>query len=99
MRSAVFEISLVLAAFILGWLKTGWNSLFYIAIGLIGFYIIIMVMYMVTKEQLCPGRTDSGAAAMVVWVVIAWAMIQRSNLTCGGYYEHNPWFCHSFYYG
>jgi uncharacterized membrane protein YuzA (DUF378 family) len=85
MRSAVFEISLVLAAFILGWLKTGWNSLFYIAIGLIGFYIIIMVMYMVTKRTAMSWSDRLlGAAAMVVWVVIAWAMIQEKQFNLWG---------------
>lgn len=85
MRSAVFEISLVLAAFILGWLKTGWNSLFYIALGLIGFYIIIMVIYIVTKRSAMswPDRF-LGVIAMAVWLLIAWAMIQHKQLHLWG---------------
>jgi len=50
MRSAVFEISLLIAAFIVGWLFFKWNSLFYIALGLIVFYAIIIVIYIATRR-------------------------------------------------
>ncbi|MDD2587129.1 MAG: hypothetical protein PHT79_12085 [Syntrophomonadaceae bacterium] len=85
MRSAILEISLLLAAFILGWLKTGWNSLFYIALGLIVFYIIVMVIYIVTK-----GSTMSwfdkllGLIALAGWLAIAWAIIQEKGLHLWG---------------
>jgi len=81
MRSAVLEISLVIAALIMGWLETGWNSLFYIALGLIVFYVIVMVIYIVAK-----GSTISwldkllGVIALAGWLVIAWAIIQEKGL-------------------
>jgi len=78
MRSAVFEISLVLAALILGWLKTGWNSLFFIALGLIGFYVVIVIIYMVIKRSdMTWGDRLIGVIAMAVWLALAWAMVQE----------------------
>ena len=85
MRSAIFEISLVLGAVILGWLKTGWNSLFYIALGLIVFYVIVMVIYIVIK-----GSTMSwldkllAVIALAGWLAIAWAIIQEKGLHLWG---------------
>lgn len=85
MRSAILEISLLLAVFILGWLKTGWNSLFYIAMGLIVFYVIVMGIYIVTK-----GSTMSwfdkllGLIAITGWLAIAWAIIQEKGLHLWG---------------
>lgn len=80
MRSAVFEISLVLAAVILGWLKTGWNSLFFIALGLIGFYIVIMVIYMVSKRSAISWSDRLlGVIAIAVWLFIAWTMVQEKQ--------------------
>lgn len=81
MRTAVLEISLLLGAFILGWLKTGWNSLFYIALTLIMFYVIVMIIYIVTK-----GSTMSwldkllGVIALAGWLAIAWVIIQEKGL-------------------
>lgn len=81
MRSAVFEISLLLVLFILGWLKTGWNSLVYIALVLIAFYIIIMVIYLVGKRSTMSWADRLlGVIAMAVWLVIAWAMLQEKGL-------------------
>jgi len=85
MRTAIIEISLLIAAFILGWLKTGWNSLFYIALGLIVFYAIVMVVYIVVK-----GSTLSWlnrllvVFAMAGWLAIAWAIIQEKGLHLWG---------------
>lgn len=80
MRSAVFEISLVLALLILGWIKTGWNSLFFIALGVIGFYIIITVLYMVTKKAAMSWSDRLlGVIAIAVWLFVAWAMIQEKQ--------------------
>lgn len=85
MRSAVFEISLLIAFFILVWLKTGWDASFYIALGLIVFYVIIMVIYIVTR-----GATMSwldkllGIIALVGWLAIAWAVIQEKGLHLWG---------------
>lgn len=81
MRSAVFEISLLLVLFILGWLKTGWNSLFYISLVLIAFYIIIMVIYIVGKRSTMSWSDRLlGVIAMAVWLVIAWAILQEKGL-------------------
>ncbi|HQA07388.1 MAG TPA: hypothetical protein PLM20_06400 [Syntrophomonadaceae bacterium] len=85
MRSAVFEISLVLAAVILGWLKTGWNSLFFIALGLIGFYIVIMVIYMVSKRSAISWSDRLlGVIAIAVWLFIAWTMVQEKQFHLWG---------------
>lgn len=51
MRSAIIEISLLIAALILGWIKTKWTVLFYIALGLIAFYAIVMVIYIIIKRS------------------------------------------------
>jgi hypothetical protein len=81
MRSAIFEISLVIAAFILVWLKTGWNALFYIALGFIAFYVVIMIIYIVTR-----GSTLSwldkllGILALAGWLGIAWVLVQEKGL-------------------
>ncbi len=85
MRSAIFEISLLLGGVILGWLKTGWNSLFYIALALIVFYVIVMVIYIVAK-----GATMSwfdkvlGAMALAGWLAVAWLIIQEKGLYLWG---------------
>lgn len=78
MRSAIMEISILIAFFIVGWLVAGWNSFFYIAMGLIVFYILIMIIYMVAKRAEI-SRLDLllGVTAMIVWLVIAWAMYQE----------------------
>ncbi len=80
MRSAILEISILIAFFIGGWLIAGWNSFFYIAIGFIVFYNLIMIIYIVKKRSEI-SRLDMllGVAAMVVWLVIAWAMIQEKQ--------------------
>ena len=85
MRSAIFEISLIIAAFILLWLKTGWNTLFYIALGLIAFYAVVMVMYIKVK-----GSTMSfldkvlGIIALAGWLAIAWVIIREKGLHLWG---------------
>jgi hypothetical protein len=85
MRSAVFEISLLLVVFILGWLKTGWNSLFYISLVLIAFYAIIIVIYIVVKRATMPLLDKLlGVIALAGWLVIAWAMLQKKGLILWG---------------
>ena len=80
MRSAIMEISLFIAFVVGGWIVAEWNSFFYIGIGLIVFYNQIMVVYIVYKGAEI-SRLDLllGVTAMVVWVVIAWAMIQEKQ--------------------
>jgi hypothetical protein len=80
MRSAIMEISLLIAFFVVGWIVAEWNSFFYIGIGLIVFYNLIMIVYIVYKRAEI-SRLDLllGVTAMVVWVVIAWAMIQEKQ--------------------
>lgn len=81
MRSAVFEISLLIAFFIFVWLKTGWNASFYIALGLIGFYVVVMVIYIVTRGSAMSWLDKLlGVIAMAGWLVIAWAMIQEKGI-------------------
>lgn len=81
MRTAIFEISLLIAAFILGWLKTGLAAVFYIALGLIVFYAIVMVIYMILKRsKLSSLDRILGVVALAGWLVIAWAMIQEKGL-------------------
>jgi hypothetical protein len=84
-RSAILEISLLLAAFIFGWIYTGWNSFFYIALGLIGFYVIFMVIYIITR-RLTMSWWDRllGVMAMAGWLAVAWAMIQEKTLHLWG---------------
>ena len=80
MRSAIMEISILIAFFVVGWIIAGWNSFFYIGIGLIVFYNLIMIVYIVYKRAEI-SRLDLllGVTAMAVWVVIAWAMIQEKQ--------------------
>ncbi len=80
MRSAIMEISILIAFFVVGWIVAGWNSFFYIGIGLIVFYNLIMIVYIVYKRAEI-SRMDLllGVTAMAVWVVIAWAMIQEKQ--------------------
>lgn len=80
MRSAIMEISLLIAFFVVGWIVAEWNSFFYIGIGLIVFYNLIMIVYIVYKRAEI-SRLDLllGVTAMAVWVVIAWAMIQEKQ--------------------
>jgi hypothetical protein len=51
MRSAIMEISLLIAFFVVGWIVAEWNSFFYIGIGLIVFYNLIMIVYIVSSGQ------------------------------------------------
>lgn len=85
MRSAIWEISILIAFFIGGWLIAGWNSFFYIAVGLIVFYILIMIIYMVSKRSEI-SRLDMllVVIAMVVWLAIAWAMIMEKQYNLWG---------------
>lgn len=80
MRSAIMEISILIAFFVVGWIVAGWNSFFYIGVGLIVFYNLIMIVYIVYKRAEI-SRMDLllGVTAMAVWVVIAWAMIQEKQ--------------------
>ncbi|NLB53874.1 MAG: hypothetical protein GX808_13195 [Syntrophomonadaceae bacterium] len=85
MRSAIWEISILIAFFIGGWLIAGWNSFFYIAVGLIVFYNLIMIIYMVSKRSEI-SRLDMllVVIAMVVWLAIAWAMIMEKQYNFWG---------------
>ncbi|MEN6349702.1 MAG: hypothetical protein ABFD08_09955 [Syntrophomonas sp.] len=81
MRSAVFEISLLIAAFIVGWLFFEWNSLFYIALGLIAFYAIVIVLYIVTKRSTMSWfDIFLGVIALAAWLVIAGALMRGKGL-------------------
>lgn len=85
MRSAIFEISILLGAVILGWQKTGWNSLFYIALALIVFYVIVMVIYIVTKGSAMSWLDRLlGVIALAAWLAIAWLLIQEKGLHLPG---------------
>jgi hypothetical protein len=81
MLSAVFEISLLLTLFILGWLKTGWNSLFYIALILLIFFSIIIVLYLVGKRATMSWwEKILGVIAIAIWLMIAWFMLQEKGI-------------------
>jgi len=85
MRTAILEISLLIGGFILGWLKTGWNSLFYIALGLIVFYVIVMVVYIVVKRSTLSWLDRLlGIFAMAGLLAVAWAIIQEKGLHLWG---------------
>lgn len=85
MRSAVLEISLVIAGFILGWMKTGWKSLFYISLGLIGFYAIVIVIYIGTKgAEMSWWDKLLGVIALCAWLAIGWTMMQGKGLHLWG---------------
>ncbi|MGI6453550.1 MAG: hypothetical protein ACOX0E_08820 [Syntrophomonadaceae bacterium] len=85
MRSAILEISFLIAAFIVGWIFSEWRLLLYIAIGLIAFYVIIMIIYMVAKRAEM-SRLDKflGAAALIGWLAIAWVLIQEKVFSLWG---------------
>lgn len=81
MRSAVFEISLLIAAFIVGWLFFEWNSLFYIALCLIAFYAIVIVIYIVAKRSTMSWFDILlGVIALAAWLAIAWTIMQKKGL-------------------
>ncbi|MGE5389622.1 MAG: hypothetical protein ACM3PE_01025 [Deltaproteobacteria bacterium] len=81
MRSSVIEISILIAVIILAWLKTGWTSLFFISLGLIGFYAIIMVTYIIVKRStLSLADNVLGIAALAGWLVVAWFIMQEKGL-------------------
>lgn len=85
MRSAVFEISLLIGFFIVVWLATGWNALFYIALALIGLYVIIMTIYIVIKGPTTSwGDIILGIIALAVWLAIAWAMLREKGIHLWG---------------
>lgn len=85
MRSAIWEISLLIAFFIGGWLIAGWNSFFYIALGLIVFYNVIMIIYMVNKRaEIAWLDIILVVIAMVVWLSVAWAMIMEKHYNLWG---------------
>lgn len=85
MRSAIFEISLIIAAFILFWLKTGWSTLFYIALGLIAFYAVVMVLYIKAKGPTM-SLTDRllGILALAGWLAIAFIVMREKGLHLWG---------------
>lgn len=82
MRKAVLEISLLIAFFIGGWILGGWGSFYYIALGLILFYIFIMTLYMVGKwkvKEISWLDILVVVGAMIVWLAVAWAMIREKQ--------------------
>lgn len=85
MRSAIFEISILLGAVILGWQKTGLNFLFYIALALIVFYVIVMVIYIITKGSAMSWLDRLlGVIAIFAWLAIAWLLTQEKGLHLWG---------------
>ncbi|MEQ8176174.1 MAG: hypothetical protein ABRQ26_14030 [Syntrophomonadaceae bacterium] len=81
MRSAIFEISLLIAAFIVGWLFFDWNSLFYIALGLIAFYAIVIIIYIVGKRSSMSWfDIFLGLVALAAWLAIAGVLMQKKGL-------------------
>ncbi|NLW92525.1 MAG: hypothetical protein GXY34_13130 [Syntrophomonadaceae bacterium] len=81
MRTAIIEISILIAAFILGWLKFGWPSLFYISLGLIGFYTIVMVTYIIVRRSVLTWSDNIfGIVAMAGWLVIAWFIMHEKGI-------------------
>lgn len=81
MRSAVLEISLLIAAFIVGWLLFDWNSLFYIALCLIAFYAIVIVLYIITRRSTMSWFDILlGIIALAAWLAIAWKLMQEKGL-------------------
>lgn len=80
MRTAIIEISLFVAAFILGWIKTGWPALFYIALGLTLVYAIGMAAYLIVRfSKLSWGDRSLGAFALGGWLVVAWAIMHAKG--------------------
>lgn len=81
MRSAVFEISALIAAFIVGWLIFRWNSLFYIALGLIVFYAIVIIIYILIKRSTMSWLDMLlGVVALAVWLTIGGALMREKGL-------------------
>lgn len=81
MRSSVIEISILIAVFILAWLKTGWTSLLFISLGLIGFYVIVMIAYIIVRRStLSLADNILGIAALVGWLVVAWFIMQEKGI-------------------
>ncbi len=84
-RSSILEISLLIAAFIAGWQITGWSSLFYIALGLIVFYAIVIVMYIMIKGSAMPWFDKLlGVIALAGWLAIARLILQEKGLHLWG---------------
>jgi hypothetical protein len=85
MRSAILEISLLISLFIVLWLTTRWSPLFYIALGLIGFYVIIIILYIATKGSTMPLLDKIlGLVALAGWVAIAWVIAQENGIQLWG---------------
>lgn len=81
MRSSVIEISILIAVFILAWLKTGWTSLLFISLGLIGFYVIVMIAYIIVRRStLSLADNILGIAALAGWLVVAWFIMQEKGI-------------------
>lgn len=86
MGSAIIEISILLAVFILAWLKTEWAALFYIGLGLTLFYAIGMFVYLIFKGAKLSWRDRlMGVIALAGWLVIAWFMIHEKGLHILGF--------------
>ena len=78
MRSGIGEISLLIVFFIGGWLLMEWNSFFYIALGIIFFYNVLMIIYLIGKRGEIAGLDIALIIiAMVVWLAAAGAMIME----------------------
>jgi|GEM_PF-409233 len=83
--SAIIEISLLLAAFILGWLKTGWPSLFYISLALIVFYVFVMVVYLIYRRETLSGLDSIlGLVAITGWLALGWLIIHEKGWSIWG---------------
>lgn len=86
MRSAIAEISLLIAICIVLWLTTQWNPLFYISISLIGFYTIVIVLFIATKGSSMSLLDKAlGIVALIGWLLIAWIMTQENGLQILGF--------------
>lgn len=82
MRNAIIEITIFVAIFVLGWLKTRWDALFYIGLALLLMYAFGMVYYLFAKwSKLSWGDRFMGLFAMAGWLVVAWAIIHEKGLT------------------
>ena len=88
MRSAIMEISILIAFFIVGWVAGEWISFFYIALGLIAFYNLIMIFYFVGKGREMSGMDKFlGVAAMIIWLGIAGVMILAKQNDLWGFMQ------------
>ena len=81
MRTAIAEISLLIAIFIVLWLTTQWTALYYIALALIAFYTIVIVLYIFVKGSAMSLLDKAlGIVALIGWLLIAWIMTHENPL-------------------